>query len=39
MAKKDLSFSCTECGAATSKWSGKCDGCGAWNTIVEDKAL
>ncbi|SMY07832.1 DNA repair protein RadA [Flavimaricola marinus] len=36
---KDLSFSCTECGAAHSKWSGRCEACGAWNSIVEDKPL
>jgi DNA repair protein RadA/Sms len=37
MAK--LSFSCSECGATFSKWSGRCDACGAWNTISEDTAL
>ncbi|MBU2993774.1 DNA repair protein RadA [Octadecabacter sp. 1_MG-2023] len=36
---KDLTFTCTACNAATSKWSGKCDGCGAWNTIEEVKPL
>ncbi|MEY1555822.1 DNA repair protein RadA [Yoonia sp. R2331] len=36
---KDLSFSCSACGAVTSKWSGKCEACGEWNTIHEDKAL
>ncbi len=36
---KDLTFSCTDCGAVTSKWSGRCDSCGAWNTIQEDKGL
>lgn len=36
---KDLSYSCTACGAITSKWSGRCDSCGEWNTIQEDKAL
>ena len=33
---KSPSFSCNDCGAVTSKWSGRCDSCGAWNTIVED---
>lgn len=28
-------FFCTECGAETSKWSGKCPACGAWNTLKE----
>jgi len=30
------SFSCTACGAVHNKWSGRCDACGEWNTIVED---
>jgi DNA repair protein RadA/Sms len=34
MAK--LSFVCQACGAVTPKWSGKCDSCGGWNTIVEE---
>ena len=29
-------FSCTACGSVQSKWSGRCDACGAWNTIAED---
>ena len=36
---KDLTFSCNECGAGASKWSGQCDACGAWNSIVEEKPL
>ncbi|ARU00475.1 DNA repair protein RadA [Yoonia vestfoldensis] len=36
---KDLSFSCSACGAAYSKWSGQCDACQSWNTITENKAL
>lgn len=31
-------FYCTECGNETPKWQGKCPACGAWNTIVEQKA-
>ena len=26
---------CQQCGSATSKWSGRCDNCGEWNTLVE----
>ncbi len=33
---KVQSFSCTACGAVHSKWSGRCDACGEWNSIVED---
>jgi len=27
---------CSECGASHPKWSGRCSGCGDWNTLVED---
>lgn len=33
---KAPSFSCTSCGAVHNKWSGRCDACGEWNSIVED---
>ncbi|WP_425098489.1 DNA repair protein RadA [Tropicibacter sp. S64] len=39
MAKPSLTFVCQSCGAAFSKWSGRCEGCGEWNTIVEEKPL
>jgi DNA repair protein RadA/Sms len=26
---------CSQCGATTSKWQGRCDACGAWNTMGE----
>ncbi|ADN01118.1 DNA repair protein RadA [Spirochaeta thermophila] len=29
-------FVCTECGYEVSKWVGKCPGCGAWNSMVEE---
>ena len=32
-------FACTACGATHSKWSGRCDACGAWNTIAEEAGL
>lgn len=28
---------CTECGADSPKWSGRCPQCGAWNTMVEER--
>ncbi|MDQ7080077.1 MAG: DNA repair protein RadA [Paracoccaceae bacterium] len=37
MAK--TSFVCSACGAVHKKWAGRCDDCGAWNTISEEKAL
>ncbi|WP_375256808.1 DNA repair protein RadA [Citreimonas sp.] len=39
MAKPVLNFICQSCGAAYSKWSGRCDACGQWNTIHEEKPL
>ena len=36
MAKSSTSYACQSCGATTPKWSGKCDACGGWNTIVEE---
>lgn len=35
MAKEKSIYTCTECGASSPKWLGKCPGCGAWNTLVE----
>ncbi len=36
MAKSSTSYACQSCGATTPKWSGKCEACGGWNTIVEE---
>ena len=33
------SFTCTSCGAVHKKWAGRCDACGAWNSIVEEAPL
>ncbi|MEX2648289.1 MAG: DNA repair protein RadA [Alphaproteobacteria bacterium] len=32
------SFVCQACGTAHRKWVGQCEGCGAWNTVVEEIA-
>ena len=38
MVKKNGSeYVCQNCGAVYPKWQGKCDACGEWNTIVEEK--
>lgn len=29
-------FVCTECGARSPKWLGKCPHCGRWNTLAEE---
>ncbi len=39
MAKATTTFSCTKCAATYPKWSGRCDNCGEWNSIIEDKGL
>ncbi len=36
---KTPSFTCQSCGATHSKWSGRCDACGAWNSIVEETPI
>ncbi|MBM4193628.1 MAG: DNA repair protein RadA [Gemmatimonadetes bacterium] len=30
-------YRCSECGADHAKWSGRCDVCGEWNTIAEER--
>ncbi|RMC37752.1 DNA repair protein RadA [Paracoccus alkanivorans] len=39
MAKSASTFTCTACGASHKKWAGRCDACGAWNTIAEEAPL
>ncbi len=36
MAKVRTRFVCQNCGSVYGQWSGRCDNCGEWNTIVED---
>lgn len=31
-----VQFTCQTCGEIHSKWSGRCAGCGEWNTLVEE---
>ena len=38
MARAAAAFVCQSCGAAHPKWSGRCDDCGAWNTLAEEQA-
>jgi len=36
MAKKDaVQYVCSNCGAVSSTWSGRCYSCGEWNTLQE----
>lgn len=32
-------FACQSCGATHAKWAGRCDACGAWNSLVEETPL
>lgn len=39
MAKVKTKFFCNECGYESAGWLGKCPGCSAWNTFVEEKIV
>lgn len=39
MAKKDVSYVCSNCGAESATWSGKCYSCGEWNTLEEQLTI
>lgn len=36
MAKATSQYVCQSCGAVHGKWAGRCDACGAWNSVVEE---
>lgn len=38
MARVRSRFVCQQCGASFSKWTGKCESCGAWNSLLESAA-
>ncbi|MBM3602841.1 MAG: DNA repair protein RadA, partial [Alphaproteobacteria bacterium] len=37
MLKK--TYVCQSCGACTTKWSGRCEECGAWNSLTEESVV
>ncbi|HRN90178.1 MAG TPA: ATPase domain-containing protein, partial [Candidatus Saccharibacteria bacterium] len=39
MAKSRTQFICQNCGASYPKWTGKCDNCGEWNTLLEQAPI
>jgi DNA repair protein RadA/Sms len=39
MAKTRSTYRCSECGSEGPQWTGRCAGCGAWNTIVEERLV
>ncbi len=36
MGKTKTTFFCQNCGAQSAKWTGQCNTCNEWNTIVEE---
>ncbi|HZV72090.1 MAG TPA: DNA repair protein RadA [Conexibacter sp.] len=36
MARATSVHVCSDCGHETPRWHGRCPGCGAWNTLVEE---
>ena len=38
MARSRSQFVCQQCQASFSKWAGRCENCGAWNSLVEQVA-
>jgi DNA repair protein RadA/Sms len=38
MAKARSTYACQQCGHESLAWSGRCSGCGEWNTLVEKPA-
>ena len=38
MSKKTIvNYVCQDCGTVHHKWSGKCEGCQSWNSIIEER--
>lgn len=36
MPKPQSRYVCQECGASYRRWQGRCEACGAWNTVIEE---
>ncbi|MBE6843386.1 MAG: DNA repair protein RadA [Oscillospiraceae bacterium] len=39
MAKSKTLYVCSNCGFESSKWNGRCQNCGEWNTFEETQAV
>lgn len=39
MKGKTPGYICQACGAVQAKWSGRCDECGAWNSLSEESRM
>jgi len=38
LARAATQYVCQSCGAVTPKWAGRCESCGAWNSLSEEVA-
>jgi DNA repair protein RadA/Sms len=38
MARRNAQYVCQACGSVSSKWAGRCESCGTWNSLVEETA-
>jgi DNA repair protein RadA/Sms len=36
LARTQARYACQQCGAVHAKWTGRCDACGAWNSLIEE---
>ena len=34
--KGQARYACQECGAVAPRWAGRCEACGAWNSMIEE---
>lgn len=39
MSRSATRYVCSACGASSARWAGRCDACGAWNSIAEEAPL
>ena len=39
MAKKNIRYECSNCGAISMTWTGRCTSCGEWNTLQEQMMI
>ena len=37
--KSKVIYACQQCGAQSQKWNGRCMECGAWDSLVEERAV
>jgi DNA repair protein RadA/Sms len=37
MARPQARYACQQCGTVHAKWTGRCEGCGAWNSLIEEQ--